>query len=277
MSTRSEIAGWKTDHLTSAAARWRAAADNADNLFEQHRSDVGSADWSGSARDAAYDRVTTDVGVTQRHGQVQREAAQLAEQGCGDIQAAKNKALEAITEAEGDGFKVGEDLTVRDGRRYDITTIMERNRAATVHAENIKWHAEHLVQADSLVGQRLQEKAAELVDIRFGDSTIQAASWGGFKQDGNADDWEPPVIKTEPKPHQPTVIDASPSDQPKPDMFPGCDDIDVWSNIGQALLGTTAIAVGIAGAPLTLGTTLTLVTGGGATILSALNDMRHCG
>ncbi|WP_208301168.1 hypothetical protein [Mycobacterium sp. DL440] len=279
MTTRSEIEGWKTDHLTSAAARWRAAADNADSLFDQHRNDVGGADWSGSARDAAFERVTADVGVAQRHGMVQRKAAQLAENGASDINAAKSKVLEAITDAEADGFRVGEDRRVTDARRYDIATIRERNRALAEHAENISWTADQLVQADSLVGQRLQEKAAELDGIRFGSGTIQAASWGGFKQDGTDDEWEPPVIKTEQTPsHVPTVIDAKsdPDSQPNPDMFPGCDDIDVWSNIGQTLLGTTAIAVGIAGAPLTLGTTLTLVTGGGATILSALNDMRHC-
>ncbi|WP_454789799.1 hypothetical protein [Mycolicibacterium lutetiense] len=278
VSTRSGIAAWKTDHLANAAARWRTAADNADNLFDQHRRDVDSADWSGSARDTAYDRVTSYAGVAQHQGQVQRAAAQIAESGAHDIQAAQCKALEAISEAEADGFRVGEDLSVTDKRRIDIFTMASRRVAATEHAENIRWNADQLVQADSLVGQRLQAKASELDGTRFGG--VQAASWGGFKQDGNADDWEPPVIKTEQTPsHEPTVIDTKhdPQPQAKPDMFPGCDDVDVWSNIGQALLGTTAIAVGIAGAPLTLGTTVTLVTGGGATVLSALNDMRHCG
>lgn len=200
MSTRSEIEGWRTGHLTDAAARWRAAADNADNLFERHRNDVGGADWSGSARDAAYDRVTTDVSVAQRHGQVQREAAKLAEDGSQDIQAAKAKALEAITEAETDGFKVGEDLTVKDGRRYDIMTIQSRNQAAKEHAENIQWNAEQLVQADSLVGQRLQEKATELGGITFEDRTIQAASFGGFKQDG------PPMLPPDAGPAAPPTV-----------------------------------------------------------------------
>lgn len=272
MSTRSEIAGWRTDHLASAAARWRAAADKADNLFDQHRNDVGGADWSGTARDAAYDRVTTDAGVAQHHGQVQREAAQLAEQGRGDIQAAQTKALEAITEAEGDGFNVSEDLKVRDGRRYDIITIQSRNLAAKEHAENIQWHAEQLVQADSLVGHRLQEKATELDGIRFGDSTIQAASWGGFKQDGNADDWQPPVIKTEPKPHEPTVIDASP-----PAMFPNCDNTKVWLKIGQTTMGGLTALGGALATPFTFGGGALVVGGGLLTAADGLYEIGKCG
>lgn len=279
-STRSGIAAWKTDHLTSAAARWRTAADNADKLFDQHRRDVDSADWSGSARDTAYDRVTSDAGVAQHQGQVQREAAQIAESGAHDIQAAQGKALEAISEAEADGFRVGEDLLVTDKRRIDIFTMASRRVAATEHAENIQWNADQLVQADSLVGQRLQEKATALDGTRFGGSTIQAASWGGFKQDGNADDWEPPVIKTEQTPsHEPTVIDTKhePQAEAKPDMFPNCDTGDVWNNLGQVLGGTAVVAIGIAGVPLTLGTSLSAVIGGGATILGGINGMRHCG
>lgn len=274
MTTRSEIEGWRTGHLTDAAARWRAAADKADRLFDRHRDDVGSADWSGDARDAAYDRVTTDVGVAQRHGQVQREAAKLAEDGSHDIQAAKNKALEAITEAESDGFKVGEDLTVRDGRRYDITTIRERNHAATVHAENLNWHAKQLMQTDSLIGQRLQEKATELDGIRFGGSTIQAASWGGFKQDGNADDWEPPVIKTEPKPHEPTVIDAS---QPDFNMFPKCDNAKVWLKIGQTTLGGLTVLGGALSTPFTFGGGVLVIGGGLLGAGEGIYEIWKCG
>ncbi|WKG06015.1 hypothetical protein [Mycolicibacterium sp. HK-90] len=203
---------------------------------------------------------------------MQREAANLAENGAHDINTAKNATLTAISEAEADGFKVADNLTVTDGRRYDIATIQSRNRALAEHAENIRWHAEQLLQTDSLVGQRLQGKATELDGIRFGDTTIQAASWGGFKQDGADDDWEPPVIKTEPQPKEPTVIDASPDP-----MFPNCDNIDVWNNIGQTLAGTAGVAIGIAGMPFTLGGTFPMILSGGALVVNSLNEMRHCG
>ncbi|WP_201774221.1 hypothetical protein [Mycolicibacterium setense] len=96
-----------------------------------------------------------------------REAATLAANGAHDIKAAKGKAVEAITAAENDGFTVGEDLSVTDSREYDINTIAERNRALAEHAEDIRWAAEQLAQADNLVGTRLQSKAAELEGIPF--------------------------------------------------------------------------------------------------------------
>lgn len=98
---------------------------------------------------------------------VQNEAADIAENGGDDVRAAKREVLAAITTAENDGFSVGEDLSVTDARRYDITTIVERNKAAKEHAEDIRWYAERLVQADSFVGERLQTKAADLEAIAF--------------------------------------------------------------------------------------------------------------
>lgn len=271
--TRSELANWDVSYLVDAAARWRTAADKADGLFGGYRQTVADADWSGSGRDAAYDRVSSDTCVVQSQGEVQRAAATIAEDSAADQRNALQATLGAIAEAERDGFNVSDELSVRDARRYDITTIMARNKAAQEHAENIRWNADQLVQADSLVGQRLQEKAAELDGIGFDGSTIQAASWGGFKQDGGEPDpWEPPVIKTEARPHEPTVIDASPHP-----MFPGCDTGDVWANLSQVLGGTAVIAIGIAGVPLTLGGSLSAVIGGGATVVGGINGMRHCG
>jgi hypothetical protein len=75
--------------------------------------------------------------------------------------------LAAIKETEDDGFRVDEDLSVKDTRQVDRANAQARYSAAAVHAEDIRWNAERLVQADSLVGERLQAKAAELEGIRF--------------------------------------------------------------------------------------------------------------
>ncbi|WKG05766.1 hypothetical protein [Mycolicibacterium sp. HK-90] len=111
--------------------------------------------------------MTADVMVVGRQAGVLREAADLAENGRHDINNAQSEALNAITEAEEDGFSVAEDLSVTDARRYDINTIVARNKAATEHAEDIRWYAERLLQTDSFVGERLLPKAAELDGIRF--------------------------------------------------------------------------------------------------------------
>lgn len=146
-----------------------------ERLFEQHRSKIGVIDWSGAARDAAYYRATTNIGVVQRHGQVQREAAKIVENGSYDIQSAQRKALEAITEAEADGFRVSENLSVTDTRRVDLATMAARYTAAAEHVENIQWTARQLLQADNLVGQRLHDKAAELNGIRFDGAPKESA------------------------------------------------------------------------------------------------------
>ncbi|MES5383473.1 hypothetical protein A5731_08185 [Mycolicibacterium conceptionense] len=168
--TRSEIEAWSTSHLTEAASTWRTAATTSEGAFDQHRQNVSSpagTTWEGDAKDAALDRVTADLAVVGRQGGVLREAADLAENGSHDIKAAKDKAVEAITAAENDDFRVGEDLSVTDTRRYDITTIVDRNRAAVEHAEDIRWAAAQLGAADKLVGDRLEAKAADLERIRF--------------------------------------------------------------------------------------------------------------
>lgn len=177
MPTRSEIEEWDTCDLTDAAVRWRALAEESEEAFAQHRANIVSTEWSGDAKDAAVNRVTADAVVVGNHGHVQREGAQIAEDGGNGIRAAKREALEAIAEAEANGFEVGEDLAVRDTRRIDVTTMAERTMAAREHAEDIRWFAERLVQADELAGKRLQEKAVELEGIRFEgegrDSSVQ--------------------------------------------------------------------------------------------------------
>ncbi|MGV0815765.1 hypothetical protein ABQF34_27760 [Mycolicibacterium boenickei] len=184
--TRSEIEDWPTRHLEDAAPWWREKAAESDQLFARHRQNIaapGGTEWTGDAKDAALDRVAADQRVVEWQGEVQRNGATIAENGTLDILAAKSDALVAIVEAEADGFTVGEDLTVRDARRVDVFTMAARHTAAAEHAEDIRWAAERLVQTDTAIGQRLQEKAAELDGIRFkgeGDGgTVQAAN---FKQ-----------------------------------------------------------------------------------------------
>ncbi|OBA98281.1 hypothetical protein A5666_22840 [Mycolicibacterium fortuitum] len=170
LHTKSEIENWDTSYLDTAATSWRQAATASEDAFDQHRQNIaapGGTTWEGGAKDAALDRVTNDIGVVGRQSGVLREAATLAENGAFDIKSAKDKAVEAITAAVDDGFTVGEDLSVTDSREYDINTVADRNRAAAEHAEDIRWAAQQLVQADQLVGNRLEAKAADLEGIRF--------------------------------------------------------------------------------------------------------------
>jgi hypothetical protein len=168
--TRSQVLDWDTKDLDAAATRWRAAAVSGETAFESHRQNIlspGGTSWTGDAKDAALDRVTADLAVAGRHGEAQSAAAEIAAQGAQDIAGARSRVLEAIAEAEADDFQVGEDLSVTDTRAYDAEKAASRVTAATEHAEYIRWRAEQLAATDALVGQQLQDKAAELEGIRF--------------------------------------------------------------------------------------------------------------
>lgn len=180
--SKTQIQTWSTSHLSDAAANWRAAATTSENLFDQHRTNVaspGGTTWEGAAKDAALDRVTNDTVVVSRQSGALREAAALADSGAHDINNAQSEAVAAITAAEDDDFSVGEDLKVTDTRRYDITTIADRNKALAEHAEDIRWYADRLIQTDTHVGERLWGKAAELDGIKFdGEDEDRSASTG---------------------------------------------------------------------------------------------------
>jgi hypothetical protein len=187
--TRSQIETWDVTHLQDAATRWRASAHQSEALFEQHRQNIaapGGTEWVGRAKDAAWDRVTADLGVVRRQSDAMRGAAATAANGANDIRAAQRQALDAIADAEDDEFKVGEDLSVRDTRRVDMDAAFARQKAAVEHAEYIRWRAEQLLQTDTLVGEQLTTKAAELEGVRFdgasnadSDKTIQAVDFHG--------------------------------------------------------------------------------------------------
>lgn len=148
--TRSEIEAWTTSHLADAATAWRGTAAASEDAFDQHRRNInspGGTTWEGDAKDAALDRVTRDISVV----------------------GTQNEALRAA--AENDDFTVADDLSVTDNRAYDEETAAARATAAAEHAEDIRWTAERLAQADNLAGTRLQTKAAELEGIRFDGET----------------------------------------------------------------------------------------------------------
>lgn len=83
------------------------------------------------------------------------------------MRAAQKAALDAVAEAEANGFMVSEDLSVSDIRDFDLDTAAARHTAASEFAEDIRWNAERLVQTDGLIGRQLAQKASDLRGIRF--------------------------------------------------------------------------------------------------------------
>lgn len=98
---------------------------------------------------------------------VLREAASIAEEGATAIDAGRRETIAVIAAAENDGFKVGDNLVPTDTRRVDVFELANRRRAAAEHAEDIRWHADRLLQTDMFVKQRLQAKAVQLEAVRL--------------------------------------------------------------------------------------------------------------
>ncbi|MFV8051478.1 MULTISPECIES: Tox-REase-5 domain-containing protein [Mycobacteriaceae] len=214
-TTRSEIEDLTTSDFADAAARWRTAADQSDEVFDRHRQNIaspGGTTWEGDAKDAALDRAIADGVVAGDQNGVVREAAGIAEDAVTDISAAQREVVAAITTAENDGFTVSEDLKVTDARKYDINTIAERNKAAAEHAEDIRWYAERLGQTVAFAEGRLQAKAGELEGIRF------EGEGEGRDGEGEGRDGEPTVQLVDNK------VQDKPSDDgkgEKPGAAPG--------------------------------------------------------
>ncbi|MBB4854874.1 hypothetical protein HNP40_002266 [Mycobacteroides chelonae] len=146
-------------------------ADESETLFQQHQTNIaapGGSHWNGQAKDAAWDRVSADLSVVRKQSDVLRQGADTATRGAEDVRGAQRKALESIADAEGNGFKVAEDLSVTDtNSSSDEDAQAKRAKAAKEHAEFIRWRAGALVAADTNVGKDLAAKAIELQGITF--------------------------------------------------------------------------------------------------------------
>ncbi|WP_457160630.1 hypothetical protein [Mycobacteroides abscessus] len=178
MLTRQQIEGWQTSHLDQAALQLHAMGRQSEDLFGQHVRNLaapGGSDWQGQAHDAARARGLADMSIVRQQSDVMERAAQIAQRGAADVAGAKVNVLEAIAEAEADGFKVGSDLTVTDSRPSsdDNRERSNREKLGRQHAEFIRFRAAQLEEADTQVGRQLKEKAGELGGIKFDGGTVR--------------------------------------------------------------------------------------------------------
>lgn len=115
--TRSDIESWDVDHLNAAASAWRSTARTWQQGFTAVNGAIlrpGGTEWIGEAADAASQRTDRDrvkvMGLADRLN----TAAAIADRGADDLLAAKRQAMTSISNATGAGFRVSEDLSIRD-------------------------------------------------------------------------------------------------------------------------------------------------------------------
>lgn len=188
MLTRQQIENWQTSHLDQAALQLHAMGRQSEDLFGQHVRNLaapGGSDWQGQAHDAAQTRGLADMSIVRQQSDVMEQAARIAQRGAADVAGAKTNVLEAIAETEADGFKVGSDLSVTDGRppSDDNRVRSNREKLGRQHAEFIRFRAAQLEEADTQVGRQLKEKAGELGGIKFDgrDGTVRMLDDGHGK------------------------------------------------------------------------------------------------
>jgi hypothetical protein len=170
LPARSEIEAWidTINDLSSSATTYRAAAERVESAADAHvqqMSAPGGTVWEGDAADTARESSYVDRGVVYHAADQMRGLAKIASLGAQNLAQARDRALDAISDAESDGFQVGNDLTVTDSRRYtsrELSLYEERKTKAEEHHSYITMRARALASEDAAVGTKLHTGAAHL-------------------------------------------------------------------------------------------------------------------
>ena len=132
--TRADIEAWSTEHLDTAATHWSSTAQAWEEHFTTIHSGMtrpGGTTWDGAGADAAAERSWADLVTVRGAADALHSASAHATTGSGDVAWAKRQALNAIVEAEEDGFTVGQDFSVKDTSMPPAASTTPRNGPPT--------------------------------------------------------------------------------------------------------------------------------------------------
>lgn len=173
----SQIRAWSTNHLESAALKWKRTADTWEQAFTAiHREAVapGGTTWLGLAADAAALRTGMDQAVVTRAADTLQAAAKVARCGADDITAARQLAMRAIDAARAAGFEVREDLSVRSDQLGGTPGLQAARQAqAEMLALEIRTCAEKLVAVDAEVGSNVTATVEALRSAEFHEAPLE--------------------------------------------------------------------------------------------------------
>lgn len=173
LPSRSAIEGWALaiSDLSASAGDFRTAAHRLESTADAHVQQMsvpGGTAWEGDAADAAYESAYADRAVIYRAADHLREMARVANSAAQDLSSLRDRALDAISDAEMDNFKVTDQLAVVDTRRYvdgEAKLLAARIVRAAEHQDYIATRAIALVSEDTKVGARLSSGAAALAGM----------------------------------------------------------------------------------------------------------------
>ncbi|MEE6139845.1 hypothetical protein SKC41_26405 [Mycobacterium sp. 050128] len=211
--TLSQLQGWDTDHLISAAAYWTNTADRWEDTFTQVRNQSNTIGWEGQGGEALRTRAGGDLAAVSTKADLLRNAAQIARTGASNISAAQRRALYAVEDAENEGFQVGEDLSVTDTRTSrTVAEQAARQAQAQAFAGDINQRAAQLLGLETDVSGQLTSAVGDVGSMDFAGASSGA---GGQVSLGSPDD----RILNGPNPSGPHIrlVDANqPADPPSP-------------------------------------------------------------
>lgn len=169
---RSQIEGWDTAHLETAATRWSATAGQWEDHFSVIQAGTvspGGTVWEGMGADAAQDRAFADLVKVRGLADSLHSASAVARNGADELAWAKSQALSAIIEAEEAQFAVAEDLSVTDRSMIPLLPAAHEARLAQaqVLAAQIHVQAQHLAAADQIVAADITAALAPLSEVAF--------------------------------------------------------------------------------------------------------------
>jgi hypothetical protein len=183
----SQIHAWDTEHLQTAATHWTTTAHRWDDAFTKVYREApypGGTLWEGAAADAAIERVGRDrVGVLGAvdglHG-----AAAIARDGASEISAARQLALDVVSQAQAAGFTVGEDLSVTSPQISALPAVQAARQAqAQALAADIRTRAAALATVDQEIAAKITTAAAGVSNVTFTGaaslSRVKAVNWVG--------------------------------------------------------------------------------------------------
>jgi hypothetical protein len=173
--TLSQIQGWSTEHLQTAATHWAQTAQTWEDAFTRiHREAPypGGTPWEGEAAEAALLRTGSDRAVVVGAADSLQSAASAARYGAEEIVFARQLALEAVAEARGAGFTVGEDLSVTSQMTGPPALQAARQAQGQLLAAEIRTRAEALVAVDTEVAGKVSSAIAGVNTAQFGSTPV---------------------------------------------------------------------------------------------------------
>ena len=184
----SQIEGWDTAHLESAARSWDAtAAEWEDTFTAVHRGSLnpGGTVWEGEAAEVAHQRTFADLVKVRGLSDHLSEAAAIARRGADQLDSLKRIMLDAVDEARAAGFTVAEDLSLSDRSLTALgPAFAARQAQAQTLVAQIHLRAAALSAADHEIAANITAATAPLSGVTFDEapatdspSSVQAVDY----------------------------------------------------------------------------------------------------